>query len=140
MIIMSLFEVHPLFVHFPIALLSTAVLFDVFSVFTGREDLAMVGWWTMLMGLISAVTAMTTGILADTNMGHFGSVFPIWINHGWTQVFASILFMILFIWRGKPGNIPRQKYQKWVYLTLSLLAVAVLFYGGHLGARLATRI
>lgn len=137
---MSLFEIHPLFIHFPIALLSSAVLFDGLSIFSGREDLATAGRWTMILGLISSLSAVTTGILADTNVGHFGSVFPIWMNHGWTQVFASSLFLALFIWRGKLGGLPRQGNEKWVYLILNFVAVAVLFYGGHLGALLSGRI
>lgn len=133
-------EFHPLFIHFPIALLSTAILFDCIYFITDKQDLEIAGRWTMLTGLLSAAGGIATGILADTKIGHFGSVLPIWNNHGWIQVFSIVIFTLLFIWRSKKGSLPKRSDKKWTYLFLGVMAVITLFYGSHLGAKLANRI
>ena len=46
-------RVDPLIVHYPIALLSTALLFDVLGSFLKRNDLRDAGFWCMIMGTIS---------------------------------------------------------------------------------------
>ena len=118
-------EFHPLVVHFPIALLSSAILFDFIYILSGRNELSKTGWWVLLLGLVSAVVGISTGIWNDTLIGHLGSVTPLWINHGWVQIFSSFIFISLF---------------SWGYLFIGSLAVAILFYGSHLGAKLAGRI
>jgi len=133
-------EIHPLVVHFPIALLSSAILFDLIYIFSGRNDLSQTGWWVLLLGLVSAGSGITTGVWNDTLIGHLGTVTPLWLNHGWVQIFSCILFLGLFTWRTKHPNVLNNAHQKWVFLFMGAIAVAVLFYGGHLGARLAGRI
>ena len=39
-------DLHLLVIHFPIALLSIAVLFDFLFYFTRRDDLISASWWT----------------------------------------------------------------------------------------------
>ncbi|MEA1882647.1 MAG: DUF2231 domain-containing protein [Candidatus Marinimicrobia bacterium] len=133
-------EIHPLVIHFPIALLSTAMLIDFMFVLSKREDLSQTGWWILLLGLISAASAIATGIWDDTLIGHLGSVFPLWVNHGWIQIFSSIIFLIMFVWRTKNPHLLTTPNLKWIYIGIGSIAVAILFYGGHLGAKLAGRI
>ena len=133
-------EVHPLVIHFPIALLSSAILFDFFYIFSKQNDLAQIGWWVLLLGLISSSAGIGTGLWDDTLIGHLGSVSPIWINHGLIQIFSCALFLTLFIWRTKMPTVLIHTKLKWIYLGLGGFAIAILFYGGHLGAKLAGRI
>ena len=133
-------EIHPLVVHFPIALLSSAILFDFIYILSGRNELSKTGWWVLFLGLVSAMVGMATGIWNDRLFDHFGSVTPLWINHGWVQIFSSFIFICLFSWRTKCPNILNITPSKWGYLFIGTLAVAILFYGGHLGAKLAGRI
>jgi uncharacterized membrane protein len=133
-------EIHYLFIHFPIALFSSAIVFDILYVLTRKNDLAQTGWWVMFTALVSAAGSITTGIWQDSLVGHFGSVVPLWVNHGWVQIFSCLIFLCLFVWRTKhPGTLTHPN-QKWVYAFIGGLAVTILFYGGHLGAKLAGRI
>ena len=59
-------DLHLLVIHFPIALLSIAVLFDFLFYFTRRDDLIGASWWTMLFGVISCFAAVITGFVSDT--------------------------------------------------------------------------
>ena len=133
-------EVHPLVIHFPIALLSSAMLFDFFYILLKQNDLAQIGWWVLLLGLISAAAGIATGLWDDTLIGHLGSVSPLWVNHGWIQIFSCTLFLSLFIWRTKMPTVLIHTKLKWIYIGSGGFAIAILFYGGHLGAKLAGRI
>lgn len=94
----------------------------------------------MLLGLISSAAGITTGILDDRLIGHFGSILPLWINHGAVQIFSCAVFLCLFVWRTKSKNVLSHSFLKWVYIGIGGVAVMMLFYGGHLGAKLAGRI
>jgi len=133
-------EIHPLVIHFPIALLSSAILFDFIYILSGREDLSQTGWWGLLLGLVSAGAGITTGIWNDTLIGHLGTVTPFWLNHCWVQIFSCIIFLSLFAWRTKYPQTMNHSIQKWLFIFIGAVAIAVLFYGGHLGAKLAGRI
>ena len=58
-----LVEWHPLFIHFPIALFSSAVLFDFISILFNKTELLIVSWWVMLLGFVSGVFAIITGFI-----------------------------------------------------------------------------
>ena len=133
-------EIHYLFIHFPIALFSSAIFFDILYVLTRKNDLAQTGWWVMFTALVSAAGSIATGIWQDSLVGHLGSVMPLWINHGWVQLFSCFIFLCLFVWRIKNPDTLTHPNQKWVYTFIGGLAVTILFYGGHLGAKLAGRI
>ena len=133
-------EIHSLVIHFPIALLSSAILFDFLYVMSNDKDLAKVGWWVMLIGLISATAGMATGIWRDALIGHFGSTSPIWVNHGAVQIFSFLIFLVLFIWRTRRSSVLTHLRLRWVYLLIGIISISFLFYGGHLGAKIAGRV
>lgn len=133
-------DAHPLFIHFPIALLSAAIVFDIIYLITKKPELAHVSWWTMLFGLISSCASIATGLIDDTLIGHFGAVWPLWNNHGVIQILSSFLFLGLFLFRSSKKNIYSNNRQKFIYLFIGVFAVASLFYGAHLGAQLSGRI
>ena len=90
---------HPLVIHFPIALISTSVAFDYLFYFTNRKDISSASWWTMFAGLVSSLAAIASGIIDDSLIGHLGSVWPIWYNHGAMQIIAVIGFALLFYFK-----------------------------------------
>ena len=94
----------------------------------------------MLLALVSSAAAIATGIVDDTLIGHLGSVFPIWVNHGWVQIFSSVVFLLLFMWRTRNPQFYETPKLKWLYLISGGIGIALLYYGGHLGAKLAGRI
>ena len=129
---------HPLVIHFPIARISTSVAFDYLFYFTKRQDISSASWWAMFAGLVSSLAAIASGIIDDSLIGHLGSVWPIWYNHGAMQIIAVIGFALLFYFKTSQDDL----YKKYTiyYLALSAILVAILFYGAHLGAQLSGRI
>ena len=57
-------NVHPLVVHFPLALLPGAALFYVLAVVSGRESFAWTGFWLLVLGTLAGGVAVATGLYA----------------------------------------------------------------------------
>ena len=129
---------HPLVIHFPIALISTSVALDYLFYFTNRQDISSASWWMMFTGLTSSLVAIASGIIDDSLIGHLGSVWPIWYNHGAMQIIAVIGFALLFYFKTSKEEL----YKKYTiyYLLSATILVAILFYGAHLGAQLSGRL
>ena len=135
-----MYDLHPLVIHFPIALFSAAILFDLLFLIFNNNDFYAGGWWTMLFALVASAAAIATGIIDDTLIGHLGSVYPLWLNHGLVQLFSCILFLTLFLWRTKDKSIFYDNLKKRIYTATALIGIVILYYGGHLGAELAGRV
>ena len=136
----SLETIHPLLVHFPIALFSTGLFFDILAKLLNNEELVHAGFWTMLMALVSSPFAIIAGIFVFLeNHGDFLDLFQ--FQHG-ILAFISTLFLLVLFW----GRIKFQldvrysSLKRNIYLFLHILAVVILFYGAHLGAKTAGRI
>mgnify|MGYP002626825660 CR=1 FL=1 len=56
---------YPLFVHFPIALLITSVLFDVIAKWHKRDSFREGAFWLLILGLAGGVTATIAGSWAE---------------------------------------------------------------------------
>lgn len=61
---------HPLFVHFPLALLPTALGFLVLGTWMRREFLCDSGRWLLYLGTVSAIIAAISGWFAAEGLGH----------------------------------------------------------------------
>ena len=135
----SITEIHPLLVHFPIALFSTGLLFDISSYFLEKEELEAAGFYTMFMGLISSFFAIISGMIAFFEIGSISDIFH--FHHGLIQLSATIFLSILFGVRIKYDvDIRFNGMKKNIYFLLHSLSVGILFYGSHLGAKVAERI
>jgi hypothetical protein len=94
----------------------------------------------MLMALVSSPFAIIAGIFVFLeNHGDFLDLFQ--FQHG-ILAFISTLFLLVLFW----GRIKFQldfrcsSLKRNIYLFLHILAVGILFYGAHLGAKTADRI
>ena len=135
----SIENIHPLFIHFPIALLSTGLFFDLLSFFLNREDLEHAGFWCMLMGIISCLFSNFTGLMIFLTVGSLSDL-PRFTHAllGWGLTF---IFILLFWARIKLDvDFYYSTLKRYIYLSIHILAVGILFYGAHLGAIAAKRI
>lgn len=131
----SLDYLHSQVIHFPIALLSVSVLFDLIGVYYNNNNLFSASWYVLILGSISSIAAVITGFIADQSLGHMSEPFPIFATHGSMQIITSLIFISLLIWR-YINDRTDTKPPIW-YIIIGMLAVGTLFYGGHLGAGLA---
>ena len=138
----SLETIHPLFIHFPIALLSTGLFFDILALMFHNDDLEHAGFWCMLMGLISCLFSNFTGLMAFLAEGEFLDLLN-WSYRFHFLIAWCITFIIgtLFWARIKfQIDLRYSPLKRFIYVTVHILGVGILFYGAHLGAKAAERI
>ena len=129
----SLETVHPLLVHFPIALFSTGLLLDILSKLLNNEELDHAGFWTMLMALISSPFTIIAGIFAFMEEGSWLDLYQ--FQHGILVLISTLLLLVLFWVRIKfQLDIRYSNLKRNIYLFFNILAVGILFYAAHLGA------
>ena len=135
----SITEIHPLLVHFPIALFSTGLMFDISSYILEKDELETAGFYTMFMGIVSSFFAIISGMIAFCEIGSISDIF--YFHHGLIQLSATIFLSILFGFRIKYDvDIRFDGMKKNIYFVLYSLSVGLFFYGSHLGAKFAERI
>ena len=135
----SITEIHPLFVHFPIALFATGLFFDLLAEILQKKELEQSGFWCMLMGLVSCLFANMTGLLAFLEEGSISDLPQFY--HALLIWLSIIFFAVLFWVRIKfQVDLRYSSLKRYIYFSGHILAVGILFYGAHLGAKTAERI
>jgi uncharacterized membrane protein len=130
-------NIHPLFVHFPIALLSTAVLFDFIGIIFKKDSFKSAGWWCLLFGTAGIAATITTGLFAEQSAILWGDSKAIFEKHETLGYIAGGLFASLLVWRiiGKTV-LPKTKGLLVLYFIIGAAAVGTMFSGAHLGGRM----
>lgn len=125
---------HPLVVHFPIALLAVALVFDV--LFRKKEgECGDAAYWTLLLGALGAVVATIAGWLHGALEPHGSSQRDLLEQHRWVAVASTVAALVAafsgFVYRtnAKPAWLVPWRGG----LVVSILLVSI---GGHLGGSL----
>ena len=137
----TLETIHPLFVHFPIALFSTGLIIDILSRLwkSYEEELDSVGLWIMGMALLSSPFTALTGVIAYIKQGTFSDFLNFY--HGILAIISIFIFSLLFWVRIEYQLELRYSIMKRnIYLFIQILSTSLLFYAAHLGAIAAERI
>lgn len=129
---------HPIFVHFTIALTSASLVFDALGFLLGKTSLTNAGGWTLLGSAVMTVVTISTGLTSSTRApveeGEARSFLRAHMALG--LIFFGLLVAITF-WRASLW----QKGQgvSWLYL-ISVAAVSlVMSLQGYLGGELVYR-
>jgi uncharacterized membrane protein len=91
-------ELHPIIVHFPIALLIASVALDFAGIAVRRAGLTQAATWCLVLGVPGALAALASGWLSerDVNLALAGSLLHL---HKVAAVFTSVLFGTLLVIR-----------------------------------------
>ena len=57
---------HPIFVHFTIALTSSSLVFDALGFFLNKTSLTSAGGWTLLSAAVMTLMTISTGLTSST--------------------------------------------------------------------------
>jgi uncharacterized membrane protein len=99
--------IHPLVVHFPVALWLTSLLFDLMA--RRRDDIAYgrAAYWLVGLGLLSAAVSVAVGWL-DLLAYERGGVDPKFVRRHWIHSIpayvATVLYLANFLWRWRTAN------------------------------------
>lgn len=114
-------NVHPLIVHFPIALVLVGVAAELLGLWAGREGARRLAGPLLTLGLVALAAAVASGFLAHRTVAHTHDVHELIEGHERAGYISLALAAVLVLWRRR-GNLEAQG-QRVVY---SLLCVALL--------------
>jgi uncharacterized membrane protein len=148
---------HPLFIHFPIALLILGFVIEIISVGRPRGGFRAAGRWMMLLGALLALPAVTAGIYAFRDVAAPGGLdvdehwqqvlarstwspqqWDVISDHIWYNSVAVFLFLAaVVVWLGSSD-----KWRRSIYLPaliVTLVGVILMIIGASHGGELVYR-
>jgi uncharacterized membrane protein len=127
-------HLHPMIVHFPVALIAAGFLAEVVSLFFKSEKcLSKCGFYLLILGTVSAIAAWSTGQLFTTEPTQ-GAITGIFEKHETGALITMILmilssaFRIFLIYKKK-----EETSLKWIAFGLFCLTFIAVTYTGHMG-------
>ncbi len=130
--IASLENIHPLLVHFPIALLSVFFAIDLIGSLANKPQWRSVASVFLYLGTIAALFTVLAGHVAADTVPHAGNVHEIMEKHEDLGMAILSLSTALSAWRLKHKGL-FQGYVNVVFLTLSALLCVLIALGADLG-------
>lgn len=128
-------NLHPLVVHFPIALLLAAALIYWLGFLARRESWQWTGLWTLALGALGAVAAAGTGLYAAPGVMLAPSVkTALLVSHKRIMIVVLILSAALALWALAARPMPARGRR--VFLAMLVLVVALIAKGADYGGRL----
>ena len=128
-------DLHPFVVHFPVALLVVSLAFELAGIYTKREDFSRTAWRVQILGTAGALTAVATGLLAQSRQTFAGEAREILESHQQIAFAIAALFVFLLLWRiSANGRVPSSRRMMYMLLFAAgvLLLLAGAWYGGEL--------
>jgi len=117
-------SLHRLVVTLPVGVFCVVVFLDFFALVSWSESWALASFYTLGLGLIFALCALLTGLVAASKLGKESELRRAAFLHGLPMLIASLLFT--FCWVGRLSE--PSAISIW-WFGLNLIAVFVLFYG-----------
>lgn len=139
---LSLFKMgapmHPIFVHFTIALTASSLVFDALGFFISKASLTAAGGWTLVsaavMTLMTISTGLTSSARAPVEEGEARSFLRAHMALGliFYGLLVAITFWRLSLWQAKASV-------SWLYLGAMGAVSLVMMVQGYLGGELVYR-
>lgn len=126
---------HPLVVHFPIALLVTALALETVGLILRREACRRAAWWNLVLGALGAAAAALTGRAAAAAAKHSFEIHEVMTQHERLGYLVLGLAGAAVSWRFATRASSRRR-DPWIGWALMVVLVGALAAGAHLGGRL----
>ncbi|MFQ5583136.1 MAG: DUF2231 domain-containing protein [Calditrichia bacterium] len=128
---------HPVIVHFAIALLSTAIVLDLLYLLSGKEQFRQVSKYLLIAGTLSAVGAVLSGnheVQSIQKIPEFEQLIESHQTSGtWTMwIFIAVTILRFVFEKFRFFSKPL----KWIYYLLGVIALVFLFRTGFLGGEM----
>ena len=129
---------HPIFVHFTIALTSSSLIFDALGFFFDKTSLTAAGGWTLVGSALMTLATISTGLTSSTRApieeGEARSFLRAHMALG--LIFYGLLVAVTF-WRLSLWQ--RGQTVSWLYLAALAVMSLVMTVQGYLGGELVYR-
>lgn len=128
-------NIHPLVVHFPIALLSGSALFYALALIFRRNTFATTAFAVLLLGTISAAAAVATGEYAEEGVMISRSVRQNLLERHMDFMIATLVVsVILAVWAFVARPFPKRG--RIVFVLLFLVLLVLITGGADYGGRM----
>ena len=125
-------NIHPMVVHFPIALLNAFLLMELLGFALKREELRVAATWMLYLGTLGALVAVLAGLWAESSVAHGEEVHSIMVAHRNLGIAVLSISVVLSAWRifakGKfslRGQI--------IHLVVAFAMIVTMAFGADLG-------
>ncbi|MFQ5549917.1 MAG: DUF2231 domain-containing protein [Gemmatimonadales bacterium] len=125
-------EFHAALNDLPVALLLISVVFQWIAVFSGKESMRTVAYWTLLVGAGSAVATVFSGLIAEDWVEHGSEVHRFIERHETLAIMMTVLFVGLAGWQLFRRGVLAKVEQRF-YLGAATVGVGLLLWVGHVG-------
>ncbi len=128
---------HPKIIHFPIALLLTALLFAILAIVfkKKRELFKEILFWNILLGTLGAITAVITGLIAEDKLVHNDAIHEVLKTHELLGFIIAGVFIILTFWLLLRRS--KMDMKEFILLTFWLAVISgTLAYSANLGGKM----
>src|SRR5687768_13632003 len=129
---------HPIFVHFTVALTSASLVFDALGFFFNKTSLAAAGGWTLVGAAVMTLMTLSTGLTSSTRApieeGEARSFLRAHMVLGliFYGLLVGMTFWRLSFWQA-------QASVSWLYLGALAVVQMVMTVQGYLGGELVYR-
>lgn len=127
---------HPMFVHFPLSLLLAGVALELVGWVKGNLSLRKASLVLLTAGLLMALPAVATGLLAYGRVDHSEAAHAMMTTHRNLMLVAVGLFAAAVAWRWRADDRLARRPWNVLYAGLLAAATAVLVVGSDRGADL----
>jgi len=130
-------HLHPIIVHFPVAIIIVGFAAEVISLFFRKEKcLSKTGFYMMIIGSIAAIAAWATGHLFTEEPSQ-GEILNIYQKHTTGGLITMVLIVAGTIFRIWLVSIKKEDSSlKWIAFGFYLLAFAAVSFTGFMGGKM----
>jgi uncharacterized membrane protein len=125
-------NIHPLIVHFPIALLNAFFVMELLGFVLKKGEFRVAATWMLYLGTLGALAAVSAGLWAAHTVPHTDEEHAIMIDHRNLGLIVLALAIVLSVWRIRVRGAFSFKWQV-LHLALALVALAVMASGADHG-------
>ncbi|MDZ7757745.1 DUF2231 domain-containing protein [Rhodohalobacter sp.] len=123
-------RMHPLLVHFPIGILSLAVIMEFGSIFFNKKELGKAALFSLYVGFVATILAGFSGYLISQGGGYSDEMLT---PHRWAGISLAVLNILAIVLK----TVFREKsWSLKIYLPTLVILLGVVLYTGHLGGTL----
>ena len=131
-------NLHPLIIHFPIALLLVAAVLELIAAWGKKPEFSRAGWWNQIAGTAGLLLAVASGLFAESTARIGEDARELFERHEQIAFAATALFALLFFWRmASRGQMPSRG--RWLFLVCLAAGAGLLLAGAFTGGELVYR-
>ena len=128
-------HIHPIFVHFVIAPLVIATVFDFLWLIKKYDDFERFSWYSLIVAGVFGILSVISGLVAEENVTFSNNALGIFEVHE-NLAFLLIVFLVIqVLWRfSLRGQIPRK--HSYLYFILTIVCLVSVIATGYFGGKL----